>query len=131
MPVGVIINVLSVVIGGMFGAFAGEKLPDKFKNELNLVFGACSMGIGISSIVLMKNMPAVIFAVVLGSGAGLLIHLGEKINGAALLLERPINRLFQNKNRNMPEDDFQALVRDVAYSLNRRSRLERLQKGGI
>lgn len=37
MPVGVIINVLSVVIGGMLGAFAGEKLPDKFKNELNLV----------------------------------------------------------------------------------------------
>ena len=31
----------------------------------------------------------------------------------------------------LSEDDFQALVRDVAYSLNRRSRLERLQKGGI
>lgn len=110
MPIGVIINVLSVVIGGIAGAAAGEKLPDKFKNELNLVFGACSMGIGISSIVLMKNMPAVIFAIVLGSSIGLLIHLGDKINRAALLLERPISHLFKNMNRKMPEDEFQALL---------------------
>ena len=62
MPIGVIINVLSVAIGGIVGAAAGEKFSDKFKSELNLVFGACSMGIGINSIILMKNMPAVIFA---------------------------------------------------------------------
>ncbi len=110
MPIGVIINVLSVAIGGILGAAAGEKLPDKFKNELNLVFGVCSMGIGISSIILMKNMPAVIFAVVLGSSIGLLIHLGDKINRTALLLERPINRLFKNMNRRMPEEEFQALL---------------------
>lgn len=110
MPIGVIINVLSVAIGGIMGAAAGEKLPDKFKNELNLVFGVCSMGIGISSIILMKNMPAVIFSVVLGSSIGLLVHLGDKINQTALLLEKPINRLFKNMNRRMPEEEFQALL---------------------
>ncbi len=110
MPIGVMINVLSVAIGGIIGAAAGEKLPDKFKNELNLVFGVCSMGIGISSVILMKNMPAVIFAVVLGSGIGLLIHLGDKINRTALLLEKPINRLFKNMNRSIPEEEFQALL---------------------
>lgn len=110
MPIGVIINVLSVAIGGIVGAAAGERLPDKFKNELNLVFGACAMGIGINSIILMKNMPAVIFAVVFGSNIGLLIHLGDKINQAALLLERPINRLFKNMNQSMPEDEFQSLL---------------------
>ncbi len=110
MPIGVMINVLSVAIGGIIGAAAGEKLPDKFKNELNLVFGVCSMGIGISSVILMKNMPAVIFAVVLGSSIGLLIHLGDKINRTALLLEKPINRLFKNMNRSLPEEEFQALL---------------------
>ena len=110
MPIGVMINVLSVAIGGIIGAAAGEKLPDKFKNELNLVFGVCSMGIGISSVILMKNMPAVIFAVVLGSSIGLLIHLGDKINRTALLLEKPINRLFKNLNRSLPEEEFQALL---------------------
>ncbi len=110
MPIGVIINVFSVVIGGIVGAAAGEKLPDKFKNELNLVFGACSMGIGINSIVLMKNMPAVIFAIVLGSSIGLLIRLGDKINRAALLLERPISHLIKNMKPKMPEDEFQSLL---------------------
>ncbi len=110
MPIGVIINVLSVAIGGIVGAAAGEKFSDKFKSELNLVFGACSMGIGINSIILMKNMPAVIFAVVLGTSIGLLIHLGDKINQAALLLEKPINRLFKNTNCKMPEKEFQALL---------------------
>lgn len=110
MPIGVIINVLSVAIGGIVGAAAGEKFSDKFKSELNLVFGACSMGIGINSIILMKNMPAVIFAVILGTSIGLLIHLGDKINQAALFLEKPINRLFKNMNRKMPEKEFQALL---------------------
>ncbi len=110
MPTGVIINVLSVAIGGIIGAAAGERLPDRFKNDLNLVFGVCSMGIGISSIILMKNMPAVIFAVVLGSSIGLLIHLGDIINHAALLLEKPISRLFKHANRKMPEKEFQALL---------------------
>ena len=110
MPTGVIINVLSVMIGGIIGAAAGEKLPGKFKTELNLVFGSCSMGIGISSIILMKNMPAVIFSVVLGSSIGLLIHLGDKINRAALLLEKPINAIFKNMNHTMPEEEFRSLV---------------------
>lgn len=67
MPIGVIVNVLSVVIGGLLGALAGHKLPDSLKKELNVAFGVCAMGIGIPSIVLMKNMPAVIFAVVAGT----------------------------------------------------------------
>lgn len=110
MPIGVIINVLAVAISGIIGAVAGDKLPNKFKNDLNLVFGACSMGIGISSIVLMKNMPAVIFAVVLGSSIGLLTNLGDRINRTALLLEKPISKIFTNSNRKMPEDEFQALL---------------------
>lgn len=55
MPIGVFVNVVSVVLGGLFGALAGHKLPASLKTELNVVFGVCSMGIGISSIVLMKT----------------------------------------------------------------------------
>ncbi len=67
MPIGVIVNALSVVIGGAVGAVAGNKLSMNFKEKLNMIFGACSMGMGISTIVLMKNMPAVIFACTLGA----------------------------------------------------------------
>lgn len=61
MPVGVIINALSVVIGGILGTVAGHKLSPKFKADLTMIFGLCSMGMGISTIANMENMPAVIF----------------------------------------------------------------------
>ena len=50
MPIGVIVNTLAIVIGGIAGALWGSKLSKEFKEKLNLVFGICSMGIGISSI---------------------------------------------------------------------------------
>ena len=76
MPIGVIIDAASVAVGGILGALAGHKLPENLKVQLNIVLGLCSMGMGISAVGLMKNMPAVIFAIVLGSGIGLAIGLG-------------------------------------------------------
>lgn len=80
MPTGVIINALSVVFGGLAGGFLGNKLSEKFKTEITMIFGVCSMGMGIFAIAPMKYMPAVIFALVIGTGIGLAIHLGEYIN---------------------------------------------------
>lgn len=57
MLIGVICNMLAVAIGRIIGSLAGSKLSQEFKEKLNLIFGICSMGIGISSIVLMQNMP--------------------------------------------------------------------------
>lgn len=77
MPTGVIINALSVVFGGLLGGLFGNKLSEDFKTQINMIFGVCSMGMGISSIGLMKYMPAVIFAIVIGTGIGLALHLGD------------------------------------------------------
>ena len=67
MPIGVIANCLGIIIGGIAGSFIGPRLTESFKTNLNLVFGACAMTMGISSISLMKNMPAVILSVLLGT----------------------------------------------------------------
>ena len=83
MPIGVIINALSVAAGGVIGALFGHKLPAKINSELTKIFGVCSMGMGVSSIGLMKNMPAVIFAVIIGTAFGLAVNLGGMINGGA------------------------------------------------
>jgi len=79
MPIGVICNVLAVALGGVIGAACGGKLSQEFKDKLNLIFGVCSMGIGIASIVLMQNMPAVVLALILGTIIGVVTHLGERI----------------------------------------------------
>ena len=85
--IGIISNVLSVALGGLAGALFGRRLPEHFRNGLNAIFGICAMGMGISSITLMENMPAVILAVILGTSVGLLIHLGDKITASGRLLQ--------------------------------------------
>ncbi|MFD1429581.1 DUF554 domain-containing protein [Lacticaseibacillus mingshuiensis] len=94
MPIGVIINAASVLLGGAFGAFGGKYLSQKFKDGLNMVFGACSMAMGIYSIAPMKNMAAVIFAVIIGTALGLAIHLGDWINRGAKAMQNFITRFI-------------------------------------
>ena len=102
MPIGVLVNVCAVVLGGFLGSIMGEKLSDNLKRTLTMVFGFCAMAMGITSTVLMKNMPAVILSVILGTIIGTLlnldglirkgtgkalkaIHLGDNIDGDLML----------------------------------------------
>lgn len=82
MPIGVIINAAAVLLGGLCGALVKGKISQNFAGQLNLVFGACSMAMGISSIFLMQNMPAVVFSLIIGSGVGLMLRLGQRIVSA-------------------------------------------------
>lgn len=110
MPIGVIVNASSVLLGGIFGGFFGNKLSEDFKEKLNMIFGACSMGMGIFSIAPMKYMPAVIFAVILGTIVGLAIHLGKIFNQSALLMQRPITRMIPTENLSISRDEFMSLM---------------------
>ncbi len=90
MPVGVIINCLSVAFGGLAGAVFGQKMTTELKEKLNLVFGICSMGIGISAIVLMQNMPAVVLSLIIGTMLGVVCHLEQRIHHAGAAMQRLI-----------------------------------------
>ena len=88
MPVGVIVDALAVVIGGIVGAVVGKKLKKDFIDNMNLILGCCSMCMGVSTIVLMQHMPAVVFAIILGTGLGLAVHFGKLINKSGLALHQ-------------------------------------------
>lgn len=110
MPIGVIVDAAAVAVGGILGALAGNLLPEKLKEQLNIVLGLCSMGMGISAIGLMQNMPAVIFAIVLGSGIGLAVGLGNWINKGAEAMQRPVAKLLQGQNSGMSQAEFTATL---------------------
>lgn len=74
----------------MAGCVLGSKLAEDLKKKINWIFGICSFGMGINSVILMKNMPAVIFSVIVGTLLGLLIHLGAGIEKASEKLLRAL-----------------------------------------
>ncbi|WP_462399736.1 DUF554 domain-containing protein [Lacticaseibacillus pantheris] len=111
MPIGVIIDALSVLIGGIFGTIAGKYMSENFKKQINMIFGACSMGMGIYAIAPMKNMPAVIFALIIGTGFGLIIHFGDGVNKGAGLMQRGISKFIHgSENGKMSQEEFMASV---------------------
>ncbi len=110
MPIGIIVNSLSIVLGGLVGTVAGHKLSLNFKESLNMVFGACSMTMGISSIVLMENMPAVIFAVIIGTSIGLTVHFGDQIAKGGAGMQKVVAKVMPAKESNISREEFDATL---------------------
>ena len=89
MPTGIIIDVMAVVLGGLTGTALRSKLSEHLKEQMNNIFGICAMCMGISTVALMKNLPAVVFSVILGTLIGLVIHFGAGIQkGASTVLNK-------------------------------------------
>jgi len=89
MPTGIIIDVIAVILGGITGTALKSRLPESLKDQMNTIMGLCAMCMGISTVVLMKNLPAVVFSVILGTLIGLLIHFGGGIQkGVSLALNK-------------------------------------------
>ena len=110
MPVGILCNVLSVAFGGLAGTLLKERMSTRLKTDITLIFGVCSFGMGISSIVLMKNMPAVVFSVILGTILGITLHLGEHIQQAAEWMKKPFARMMKNTDALSEEEAMNQLV---------------------
>ena len=110
MPIGVISNAVAVFLGGIIGAILGNRMSASYKENMNLIFGACAMGMGINSIILMQNMPAVIMALIIGTSLGLAVHLGERINDAGAAMQRLISRFIKVSGSGMSEEEFQGLL---------------------
>lgn len=94
MLIGPYVNGAAVVVGGILGAMGGRFLPERVKTSLSLIFGLCSMGLGIMLIPQVKNMPAVVLAMVIGTVVGELIYLEKGFGKAAGSTRGIVNRLL-------------------------------------
>lgn len=93
MPVGVFVDVVSVVLRGLTGSVVGVKLSQHLKMQMNTIFGLCAMCMGISAVALMRNMPAVVFSVIIGTLVGLVLKIGDSIQK---LSENVLSRIMKN-----------------------------------
>lgn len=109
MPIGILIDVISVAVGGVLGSVIGQKLPNEQKQKLEMIFGVCSMGMGVVSIILMVNMPAVIFALVIGTAIGVWLHLEQKTNLIANKMQSLISHIFKGDTTSDNAEFYHAL----------------------
>lgn len=87
MPYGVIINCIAVFIGGLIGAFLKDYFPDKLKEALPGIFGLSAITMGITLIIKLESLSAVILAVIMGTVAGELLNLETRLMGGLHSLE--------------------------------------------
>ena len=102
MPVGILVDVGSVFVGrpgwrlygkAAAGGAEGQAVHDIWHMRL--------FPMGILSVVLMVNMPAVIFAVIAGTCIGVLIKLQSLIEKGAGLLQKPFESLMAGSDADM------------------------------
>lgn len=110
MPIGILINAAAIAVGGVLGAFVGKGISTRLKDTLNMVFAICAMTMGVASIALMKNMPAVIFSAIVGTTIGVLIKLSDKVNRAAVGMQKVISRFVKPPSSGLSEEDFTSML---------------------
>ncbi len=80
MPIGTLINCISVFLSGIIGSSIGRYVPERTRKYLTVLFGFCSVSIGINSVIKVHAMPPIIAAVILGSAIGDLCGIEKVIN---------------------------------------------------
>ena len=108
---GIFVNALCVVFGGMLGTLCSRFLPKRIEANLNDAFGVCSVGMGVSSVVLVENLPPVVFALILGTALGTLLRFGDFVQALGGLLKRPVSRLLpKNEGNSDGQKKFDSLL---------------------
>ena len=80
---GVIVNVITVVIGSCVGLLFKKGIPEKVSNAAMTGLGACTLYIGITGSLSGENVLILIAAVVLGAIVGTLLNIDGAINTLA------------------------------------------------
>nr|WP_024837857.1 DUF554 domain-containing protein [Clostridium sp. 12(A)] len=87
MPQGVIINCMTVFIGGILGAFLKKHFPKKLSDALPNIFGLSAISMGIYLIIRLQSLAAVVLAIIVGTVLGELLGLEENLLSGLKKLE--------------------------------------------
>lgn len=98
---GVIVNVITVILGSCIGLLFKKGIPEKISTAVMTGLGACTLYIGISGSLVGENVLIVIASVVLGVVSGTLLDIDGKINKLAKKVETKFKK--DNKNVSIAE----------------------------
>jgi uncharacterized membrane protein YqgA involved in biofilm formation len=91
---GTIVNVVSIIVGTLFGIMIRRGIPDRMKDTLMQGMGLTTVVIGLSMALETENILIVLVSMVLGGVAGELIGIEDRLESVGRRLE---NMMGQNK----------------------------------
>ena len=94
---GVLVNMLTVLVGGTIGTLFKKGIPEKITNALMVGIGLCVIYIGISGAFEGKNTLVLILSIVFGAIAGTVIDIDALINRFAKWVETKFNKKDSKK----------------------------------
>ena len=90
IPKGIIIDCCCVLLGTNVGSAIRSHVPERIKQPMNVIFGIAAIAIGMTSIIKLESLPAVILALILGALIGELVDLDSKIRS---LFQKALEKL--------------------------------------
>ncbi len=90
LPIGTLVNVVAVLVGGAAGTLAHGRLPDRYRAVVFQGLGLCTLVIGMQMALKTPDPLALIFSVVLGGVTGELLRLEDRLTGVAERLKRKV-----------------------------------------
>lgn len=94
MPIGILVNICSVLLGGLLGTILRSIVPQFLKDNLPLYCGIMSFVIGVATMRDLKTMAAVVGALLVGAIIGELLHLEERLNTVGAHAQKAVTRIF-------------------------------------
>jgi uncharacterized membrane protein YqgA involved in biofilm formation len=85
---GVLVNSVAVLIGGLIGLIFKSKISDKVSKPVMVGLGVCVLYIGISGSLQGENVLIAISAIVLGIITGTVLNIDDNINKLANKVEQ-------------------------------------------
>ena len=89
---GVIVNTLTVLLGGSVGLLCKKGIPEKLRDAIMLAIGLCTIYIGISGALKGENTLVLIVSMVFGAAVGTLLDLDRLITRLGAAIERKFHR---------------------------------------
>lgn len=77
---GVLVNVLTVLIGSTVGLLLKKQIPEKLTSAVMTAIGLCTVAIGVTGVIKGQNQLVMIISLVLGTVVGTLIDIDGKLS---------------------------------------------------
>lgn len=92
MSIGIIVDFFAIFFGGLIGALSKDRIPEKIKVALPMIFAACAFSLGTSLIVKVVNFPPVVLALILGTVIGELLDIENRLRNVSEKLQAKLKK---------------------------------------